>query len=117
MDNKTRTRLEVVVGYSNRVAKTLERAGSQENFLNDYDLQYSVAHSISQIAETLTQILQAHPEYSEQLLEAIPYRDVRRMRDKIQHHYGTIDPDIVWGIAQENVPELRAEVLRLLDQQ
>jgi len=114
MDNKTQARLSVIIGYTDRIAQTVARAKTYEGFADDYDLQYSVAHSISQIAETLTQILQAHPELSDQLLDVVPYRDIRRMRDKIQHHYGTIDPDIVWGIAQQNVPRLKEAVQLLL---
>ncbi|MDR1412927.1 MAG: DUF86 domain-containing protein [Actinomycetes bacterium] len=114
MDEKTYSRLEIVVGYANRIAQTRARAQSRDGFLADYDLQYSVAHSISQIAETLTQVLQATPELSSALLELVPYRDIRRMRDKIQHHYGTIDPDIVWDISGQNIPKLKAAIEQLL---
>jgi uncharacterized protein with HEPN domain len=116
MDNKTRAQLEIVLGYCSRISDTLDRAGSQQEFLSDYDLQYSVAHSISQISETLTQVLHKHPEYTEQILEVVPYRDIRRMRDKIQHHYGSIDPDVVWGIAQLSVPQLKAEIESLISE-
>ncbi len=114
MDRKTIARLEIVVGYAGRIAHTITRAQSRESFLADYDLQYSVAHSISQIAETLTQILQDTPELNERLSEVIPYRDIRRMRDKIQHHYGSIDPDVVWGIAVHSVPQLRDAISELV---
>ena len=114
MEAKTRARLEIVIGYADRIAQTLERAGDIDGFISDYDLQYSTAHSISQIAETLTQVLQSNPEYSESLLRSIPYRDIKRMRDKIQHHYGTIDPDMVWAIASKNVPQLRESIQSLL---
>ncbi|MCL2438298.1 MAG: hypothetical protein FWE48_00930 [Coriobacteriia bacterium] len=80
MDSKTKSRLAIVLGYIDRVAQTLNRAGSQEAFISDYDLQYSVAHSISQIAETLTQVSHSDPVLFEQLLDVIPYRDIRRMR-------------------------------------
>jgi uncharacterized protein with HEPN domain len=115
MDEKTIARLEIVVGYADRVAQTIARAQTKETFLADYDLQYSVAHSISQIAETLTQIIQNEPELSEQLSNVIPYRDIRRMRDKIQHHYGSIDPNVVWGIATQSVPKLRNAVSLLIE--
>jgi hypothetical protein len=46
MDNKTRSRLTVAIGYANRALQTVERAGSLEAFIADYDYQYSVAHSI-----------------------------------------------------------------------
>ena len=114
MDRKTVAQMEIVVGYANRIARTLVRAETREGFLYDYDLQYSVAHSISQIAETLTQILQNNPELSERLLAVIPYRDIRRLRDKIQHHYGAIDPDVIWGIAEQGVPELKNAVITLI---
>ena len=111
---KTIARLEIIVGYADRIAQTHIRAGSEEGFLADYDMQYSVAHSISQIAETLTQIVTSNPELFEQLSAEVPYRDIRRMRDKIQHHYGSTDPDVVWGIAKHSVPTLREAVLSLI---
>ena len=114
MDRKTVAQMEIVAGYAERVALTLARAKTLEGFLSDYDLQYSVAHSISQIAETLTQILHSYPELSERLLAVIPYRDIRRLRDKIQHHYGAIDPDVIWGIAEQSVPELKNAVITII---
>ncbi|MDR2109244.1 MAG: DUF86 domain-containing protein [Coriobacteriales bacterium] len=107
MDDRVRNKLLIAIGFADRIATTLKRAKTQEGFIQDYDLQYSVVHSISQIAENLAQVLQIEPGLSDQILKFVPYRSIRRMRDKIQHHYGTIDPDIVWGIASQNVPELK----------
>jgi len=115
MDDKILARLEIVAGYANRITQTINRAGSYDGFLADYDLQYSVAHSISQIAETLNNAMHADPQLADQILHTIPYRDIKRMRDKIQHHYGSIDPDIVWSIATLNIPELKKEIEALID--
>jgi uncharacterized protein with HEPN domain len=115
MNHKTRNRLLVVVGYVDRIASTIKRAETLDNFLVDYDLQYSIAHSISQIVESLAQVLEMEPALAESLLQAVPYKSIKRMRDKIQHHYGSIDPDIVWAIANQNVPVLKEAIQQLLE--
>jgi uncharacterized protein with HEPN domain len=115
MNSKSASRIAIAIGYADRIAQTLKRAESNEGFIADYDLQYSVAHSISQIAEVLTQVIQAQPEAATTINANLPYHDIRRMRDKIQHHYGSIDPEIVWDIASLNMPALKTALEELLE--
>ncbi|WP_043745128.1 HepT-like ribonuclease domain-containing protein [Paramagnetospirillum magneticum] len=45
----------------------------------------------------------------------IPWRDVRSMRDRIVHEYGTINPRLVWRIATNDLAPLRAALLKERD--
>ncbi|CAA7619229.1 DUF86 domain-containing protein [Magnetospirillum sp. SS-4] len=37
----------------------------------------------------------------------IPWRDIRSMRDRIMHEYGSINPRLVWRIATTDLAPLR----------
>jgi uncharacterized protein with HEPN domain len=41
----------------------------------------------------------------------IPWRDVRSMRDRIVHEYGTINPRLVWRIATNDLAPLRLAMM------
>jgi len=47
-----------------------------------------------------------HPE--------VPWKDIAGMRDRIVHFYFGIDYQIVWGTVQEDIPELKQTINRLL---
>ena len=50
----------------------------------------------------------AHPEIS--------WRQMISARNILIHNYDGIDPEIVWGIVERDIPSLLAAVLRLLDE-
>lgn len=44
----------------------------------------------------------------------IPWRAIARMRDRLAHHYATVDPEIVWATAQRDLDELADAVRGIL---
>lgn len=42
----------------------------------------------------------------------VPWRDVRRLRIVLAHHYQRVDPNQVWTIATADVPHLVAQLER-----
>lgn len=44
----------------------------------------------------------------------VAWREVGRFRDLVAHHYFRLDSGIVWGIVQTDLPELAAQVARII---
>jgi len=45
----------------------------------------------------------------------VPWQDIAGMRDKLIHGYFGVDLDAVWLTARDDVPLLKAEVMRMLE--
>lgn len=45
----------------------------------------------------------------------VPWKQITGMRDKVAHGYGTIDIDIVWGTATNDIVTLRNYCKKILD--
>lgn len=55
------------------------------------------------------------PDELRERAPALPWRQVIATRNRLIHAYLGIDADTVWSIVSEDVPELRRELLRLLN--
>lgn len=47
----------------------------------------------------------------------IPWTKMARMRDKVIHHYFGVEYDLVWAVAQEEIPKLDAALRDLLEKE
>lgn len=36
----------------------------------------------------------------------IPWKQMAGMRDIVTHHYDEVDPDVVWDVVQDDIPQL-----------
>lgn len=81
-----------------------------EQFRTDIRTQSAVVFQIlilGEAAKRLTPDFRSrHPQ--------IPWSDIMRMRDKLIHHYESIDVGEVWKAAREDVPALMAVLEPLL---
>ena len=97
-------RLAHIRDYCLEIRKTIERYGdSFEAFDSDPDYQRSVSFCILQIGELvgkLTDEFRAqHP--------AVPWRQIKAMRNIVAHSYGTVDPETTWEIITDDIPTLK----------
>ena len=79
----------------------------EQAFLADRKCVLAVTHLIMIIGEAAKNLA---PGLEDRRSE-IPWRDVRSMRDRIVHEYGSINPRLVWRIATNDLAPLKAALL------
>jgi len=83
---------------------------TREAFIADETRKRAVVRSLEIIGEAAKQvpapIRTSHPQ--------IEWRAMAGIRDKLIHDYFGVDYDIVWDVATRKVPELRAEIVKIL---
>lgn len=86
---------------------------SREQLEVDLRTQSAILYQIAIMGEATKRLSiefrRLHPE--------IPWDDMAGMRDVITHQYDRLDLDIVWQVAQRNIPELLDLLLPLLPRQ
>lgn len=106
--------LEHILSYCQQIEQTVERFGNDPAvFAADPIYRNAAALCILQIGELvgkLTEEFKAqHP--------AIPWRQIKAMRNIVAHSYGTVDPEITWEIISEDIPDLKRYCLALVEEQ
>lgn len=97
--------LEHIVVYCQQIEQTVERFGnSAETFQNDPIYRNAAALCILQIGELVGKLTD---EFREQH-PAVPWRQIKAMRNIVAHSYGTVDPEITWEIITDEIPQLKA---------
>lgn len=84
---------------------------SESTFLADRKCVLAVTHLIMIIGEAAKHLAPG----IETRRPEIPWRDVRSMRDRIVHEYGTINPRLVWRIATNDLSPLHLAMIRERD--
>jgi uncharacterized protein with HEPN domain len=84
---------------------------SQLNFNNDEILTRAVIRSLEIIGEACKKL----PEEFRAKYPHIDWKEIAGTRDKLIHNYFGVDYDIVWDIIQNELPELKTEVSRILN--
>ncbi len=83
-----------------------------ENFLEDIKTQDSVIRNLEIIGEPIKNISDDFKDKHPQIL----WKDWAGVRDKLIHHYFGINLEVVWYIIKEDLPSLKEEVRRVLEQ-
>lgn len=55
-----------------------------------------------------TAFRESHPE--------LPWAGITGMRNILVHHYFDVDTEIVWSVVEKDLPDLKAKLLEILDQ-
>ena len=83
---------------------------NEESFLEDEVLPAAVLHHLTVIGEAISRL---SVELRERHAE-VPWRQIIAVRHRIVHAYFDLDWQILWDAANGDIPELRAQVLRIL---
>lgn len=97
--------LEHIIDYCQQIEQTVARFGdSADVFRNDPIYRNAAALCILQIGELVGKLTD---EFREQH-PAVPWRQIKAMRNIVAHSYGTVDPEITWEIIADEIPALKA---------
>jgi len=93
-----------------RIADILDASAELAEIVARGDADFMRVPTFQRAAECLLEIMgEAATALSDEVVEACPgvrWRDIRRLRVVLAHHYHRIDPAQVWTIAANDVPEL-----------
>jgi uncharacterized protein with HEPN domain len=82
-------------------------------FVQDETLKRAYVRSIEVIGEAVKQL----PDGVRQKHDAIEWRAIAGMRDRLIHNYFGVDYDIVWDVVVNKIPTLDAEIRLILQQE
>ena len=85
---------------------------NRDAFMVDKKTQSAVIRQLEIIGEAVKQL---SPELTAREA-AVPWRQIAGTRDRLIHGYFRVDLDAVWSMIEQDLPALRAEVLRMLAQ-
>ncbi|MBN2834548.1 MAG: DUF86 domain-containing protein [Candidatus Delongbacteria bacterium] len=102
-------RLEKILYYINDIEKMIKNHDGIVETLNHTEGQYAVSMCLVQIGELLGKI--ENPDY----IQKLPVKPVKDFRNIIVHDYEGVDLSIVEKILEDDLPQLKALVLGLLN--
>ena len=111
--------LEQILEASDDIVWRFEKINAPEDFQmtpENRTIKDAIFTSLTVIGETLKkvdkktdgQLLARYPE--------VPWQAAMRMRDVIAHHYFKVMPEVVFGVCQDDIPELRKTLAKMLEE-
>lgn len=88
---------------------------TEATFLEHQLVQDGVIRNIEIIGEAARNIERHHPDFALRHSD-VPWEDVYLMRNRVSHGYFSVDLEIVWKTVQKDIPELAAQIRRILQQ-
>lgn len=97
--------LKHIVAYCEQIEMTIGHFGDDyQTFTHSPIYRNAVALCILQIGELVGKL----PEEFRVQHPAVPWRQIKAMRNIVAHGYGSVDPETTWEIIQNDIPSLKA---------
>lgn len=77
-------------------------------FKTDMILRRAAERDLEIIGEAVRKILEIDPT-----IEITSVKNIIGLRNLISHAYDSIEPEMIWGIIQNNIPTLSSEILKI----
>jgi len=110
-----------VPDYLGHILEAIERIHlyiedmSEVAFLEDRKTQDAVIRNFEIIGEAAHNIERYHAQFASDHSD-VPWAVVYTMRNRVSHGYFHVDLEIVWKTIHADLPELHAQIRKLLDQ-
>ncbi|MEX0997111.1 MAG: HepT-like ribonuclease domain-containing protein [Flavobacteriaceae bacterium] len=78
------------------------------NFYNDIILQRAIERDLEILGEAIRKMIEINPN-----IQITSSKNIIGLRNIISHAYDTVEPEMLWGIIQKNIPLLADEIRRL----
>ncbi|MBI5303994.1 MAG: DUF86 domain-containing protein [Chloroflexi bacterium] len=102
--------LQDIVDYSEKAMRFV-RDVSFDEFGDDEEKIFAVVKMIEIVGEAARHL----PKNLRNKYNAIPWKQVTGMRDKMTHEYFSVDLEVVWRTVQEDLPPLRDIAKKMLE--
>lgn len=96
--------------YAGRLIQDFTRGLDKATFLADLKTQSAVLHQILILGEAVKRLSDAFRAGTPQ----VPWSHMARMRDRVIHHYDTVDLNRVWAVVAGDIPDILALLVPLL---
>jgi len=104
MDNRDRNVIQHIKRYCTDIESFIDRFGKDfEVFINDRAYFNAVSMCILQIGELSKNLSE---EYRNETEKKIPWSNIKGMRNIVAHDYGSLDEELVWETAINDIPAL-----------
>ena len=79
-----------------------------QNFSDDIILQRAVERDLEIIGEAVRKMMAINPS-----LQITASKNIIGLRNIISHAYDSVEPEMLWGIIQKNIPVLADEIRKI----
>ena len=78
------------------------------NFSDDIIFQRAIERDLEIIGEAIRKIIEINPK-----IHITSAKNIIGLRNIISHAYDSVEPEMLWGIIQKNIPVLADEIQKL----
>lgn len=104
MNTRDEIVLKKIIQYADEISETISRFNlSHDSFIEDFVARNAISMCILQIGELVGKLSDEFKAEN----NAMPWREIKAMRNIAAHNYGEIDIDILWETAICDIPDLK----------